>query len=483
MSRIRSRQLFLTLCSFLVVLSTVASRAQTFTTLVNFDGTDGQGPMYVMLLQGFDGNFYGTTAGGGTNVNCPGGCGTIFKMASSGEVTTLHSFNGTDGWAPEAGVIQTASGDFYGTTYSGDAQELGNIFKTTPAGATTSLFNFSGADGQYPEAALIQGTDGNFYGTTYGGGSHLSGTVFKITPQGKLTTLYNFCSEKDCPDGSGPVGPLFQASDGDFYGTTLYGGENDTYPCNEGCGTLFKITSQGKLTRLYSFCSEPNCADGSSPTSGLMQAADGTLYGTANGGGANDLGTVFKLVGYKPTIIYSFCSLPNCADGIGPNGTLIQATDGNFYGTTEYGGVSEFCHIASCGTIFQLTPAGVLTTLYDFGFDGVEPEAGLTQGTDGSFYGTTTNGSYGTVFNLSMGLGPFVEAIPASGEIGAQVTILGNNLKGTISVSFDGASATFKVVSNSEITATVPAGATTGTVEVTTPSGVLDSNLAFRVTN
>jgi uncharacterized repeat protein (TIGR03803 family) len=376
--------------------------------------------------------------------------------------------------------FQTASGDFYGTTYFGDSEEFGNIFKTTLPGATTSLFNFDSTNGQYPEAALIQGTDGNFYGTTYGGGAHNSGTVFKITPQGKLTTLYNFCSEKDCPDGLGPMGPLFQASDGNFYGTTLYGGDNDTYPCNEGCGTLFKITVQGKLTRLYSFCAQTNCADGASLTSGLMQAADGTLYGTTNRGGENSDGTVFKLVGGKPTIIYNSCSQPNCADGYVPNGTLIQATDGNFYGTTAYGGVNIACLNQNCGTIFQLTAAGVLTTVYDFGVDGAQPQAGLTQGTDGSFYGTTTAGN-GTVFNLSMGLGAFVELIPDAGTVGTSVIVLGNNLKGATSVTFNDVPATFKVVSNTEIKATVPSGASSGTVSVDTSSGILNSNIAFRV--
>lgn len=482
-----SGEILFGLCASILMLWGTALRAQTVTTLVSFDQTDGSDPMYVTLLQGFDGNFYGTTGAGGTNENCPGGCGVIFKVTPSGQLTALHSFNGTDGRDPEAGLIQGSNGEFYGTTSLGGAQEAGNIFKANPAGATSSLFAFtiSDSDGQDPTAALIQGADGNFYGTTYGGGAHSSGTVFKITPQGKLTTLYNFCSQKGCPDGVGPMGPLFQAADGNFYGTTLYGGDNDAYPCNEGCGTLFKFTSQGKLTRLYSFCAETNCADGAGPTAGLMQAANGNLYGTTGDGGKNGLGTIFELAGNKLNTIYSFCSLPNCADGFGPSGALIQATDGNFYGTTAYGGVADYCFGEHCGTIFRLTSTGALTTLYVFGLSGVAPMAGLTQGTDGSFYGTTSAGGAGngTIFNLSMSLGPFVETKPISGNIGVSVIILGNNLRGSTNVSFNGVPAKFQVVSNTEITAAVPSGATTGTVEVTTPGGKLDSNVQFRVTN
>ena len=201
------------------------------------------------------------------------------------------------------------------------------------------------------------------------------------------------------------------------------------------------------------------------------------------GGGANGYyGTVFKITtGGKLTTLYSFYSQTNCTDGQNPSAPLIQATDGDLYRTTEGGAYSG-------GTVFKITPSGTLTTLYSVtGMNDGDPSAGLVQDTNGNFYGTTSGGCglmhpCGTVFRLSVGLGPFVETLPASGKVGAAVKILGTDLTGAISVTFNGTAATFKVVSKSLITTTVPAGATTGTVKVTTPKGTLKSNVVFRVT-
>src|SRR5208282_398944 len=194
-------------------------------------------------------------------------------------------------------------------------------------------------DGNTPRGGLIQATDGNLYGTTNDGGSNGFGTVFKITPSGTLTTLYNFCSEPDCPDGTYPETGVIQATDGNFYGTTG--------------STVFKITPSGTLIFDVAVDGVPN---------GLIQASDGNFYGTTYGGGANSDGTVFKITPSGTlTTLYSFCSKANCTDGANPQAGLIQATDGNFYGTTTFGGAN------SDGTVFKITPSGgTLTTLYSF---------------------------------------------------------------------------------------------------------------------
>jgi uncharacterized repeat protein (TIGR03803 family) len=216
--------------------------------------------------------------------------------------------------------------------------------------------------------------------------------------------------------------------------------------------------------------------------SGLLQAASGELVGTTQSSGANDGGTVFEITTTGTvTTLYNFCALSGCADGSAPSpyAALIQATDGNFYGTTGAGGSSND------GTVFKMTPAGVLTTLHSFdGSDGAGPAAELVQATAGNFYGTTNGGGSlgdGTVFALGTGLGAFVKTAPTVGHVGAHVVILGNNLASTISVTFNGTAATFTVVSPGAIRTSVPTGATTGSVQVTTASGTLTSNVPFRV--
>jgi uncharacterized repeat protein (TIGR03803 family) len=233
---------------------------------------------------------------------------------------------------------------------------------------------------------------------------------------------------------------------------------------------------------LYTFCSKSGCKDGGSPRAGLVQATDGNLYGTTVGGNVyNGDGTVFKITASgKLTTLHSF----DGTDGASPYAGLVQATDGNLYGTTDFGGANCVSD-GGCGTVFKITPKGKLTTLHSFdGTDGADPYAGLVQYTDGNLYGTTaTGGSYGrgTVFSLSVGLGPFVETQPTSGKVGTAVKILGTDLTGASRVTFNGTAARFKVISKSEIETNVPSGATTGTVEVKTKN-TLKSNVVFRVT-
>ncbi len=476
--------------------------AQTFTTLFSFNGgtavgghNDGNEPL-AALRQGTDGNLYGTTAGGGAF-----GGGTIFMITTGGTPETLYNFCGqpacADGSEPYAGLVQAANGDFYGTTYHGGNGAsvfytgYGTVFKITPSGALTALYSFcaqSGCpDGASPYGGLVEANNGDFYGTTYqeGVNNPLGGTLFRITPSGALTTLYTFCAKSSCGDGQQPAAALIQANNGDLYGTTPEGG------VYSGEGTIFETTPSGTLTTLFSFCGA--CLAGGVPYASLVQATNGDLYGTATGGGTYDGGTVFKITTEGAlTTLYSFCTQTDCTDGSYPWG-LIQATDGNFYGTTFSGGA--YGH----GTIFEMTPRGALKTLYSFCAqsgctDGANPYAALVQDTNGTFYGTTSDGGTynvtypcdgggcGTVFSLSVGLSPFVKTQPTSGKVAAAVKILGTDLTGATSVSFNGTEAAFTVNSTgSAISTSVPAGATTGTVQVVTPTGALSSNVPFRV--
>ncbi len=426
-------------------VSTPKAEAQVaLTTLHSFcsqggsECTDGLAPVGG-LVQGSDGNFYGTTSYGGASY-----AGTIFKLTPSGAVTTLHTFclqaNCPDGRYPEGGLLLATDGNFYGTAGDGGAEYGGTALKITPSGTLTTLYSFCTqgrcADGYDPVGGLAQGSDGNFYGTTTMGGANYSGffggTVFKITPSGALTTLYSFCSQAYCTDGGNPLAGLVQGSDGNFYGTTLSGGVD--YSSLLYGGTVFKITPSGTLTTLYSFCPEGSrCTEGANPVSGLVQGSDGNFYGTTTMGGANGYygGTVFKITpNGTMTVLYSFCSETNCTDGMSPRAGLLQGSDGNFYGTTSGGGANGG-RASGGGTVFRISPSGVLTTLYSFCSesncaDGAYPYAGLVQGSDGNFYGTTNSGGAGgggpdgggTAFKFSPQLYPQATVTPASLALG-----------------------------------------------------------------
>jgi uncharacterized repeat protein (TIGR03803 family) len=463
----------------------ISAEAQTFKTLHSFDGTDGAQPL-AALVQGTNGNLYGTTNQGGAV-----GLGTIFKMTPGGSLTTLYSFcsqpNCADGANIYGGLTPGRNGNLYGTTLYGGTFQEGTVFKISPAGSLTTLYSFCSVDGcpdgAMPEAGLVLGTDGNFYGTTSSGGANGAGTVFRITPGGRLATLYSFCTLTSCSDGANPYAALVQGTDGNFYGTTLSGGA-----VISNAGTVFKITPGGALTTLYAFCTQGSpCTDGESPEGALIQASDGYFYGTTYNGGALLGGTIFKVTASGTlTTLLSF----EGGDGQNPTGGLIQATDGNLYGTAVNGnnGVSG----TNSGTVFRITRGGALTTLYTFCVqggscaDGSNPISGIVQGTNGTLYGTTSDGGElgagdGTTFSLSVDLHAFVETVPVAGKVGQSVLILGTNLTGATSVTFNGTAATFTVSSRTLITATVPTGATTGKVQVTTPSGTLSSNAPFRV--
>jgi uncharacterized repeat protein (TIGR03803 family) len=463
------------------VAAAIGAPAQTFTNLLNFDGTNGSYPQPAPLIQGIDGNFYGTTSGGGLYDSCMyGTCGTVFKITPEGALTTLHNFTGgEDGSGPMPGLALATNGVFYGVNSDGGNFGHGVAFKISAGGTLTAPLAFSGgAEGANPNSTPIQATNGNLYGTTVNGGTNGDGAIFEITPADALTTLHDF----DFTDGWDPQdAPLVQATDGDLYGETAGGGKSSS--CTSNCGTVFRITPGGGFTSLHSF----NGTDGHAPAGGLVQATDGNLYGTTEAGGANNDGTVFKItLGGALTVLHTF----DGTDGNTPEG-LVQATDGNFYGAAFGGGANGF------GTIFKITPGGTLTTLHNFdGTDGAHPYGALLQATNGTFYGTTsycnlfgTPGGCGcptlgcgTVFSLSVGLDPFVTFLPAARPVGDVVEILGQGFTGATGVSFNGTSATFTVESDTYLTATVPAGATTGSITVTELGGILTSNKIFQVT-
>jgi len=462
-----------------VLFATTASfvSAQTFTTLHSFTQTEDP---TAALIQATDGSLYGTTFGNPYDNQG----GTIFKITPTGTLTGLYSFCGgdcPDASNPAGALIQATNGDFYGTTEYGGTGGNGVVFKITPTGEFTNLYNFCSlfgcADGENPLAGLVQSVKGDLYGTTYyGGTSGHAGTIFTITPDGTFKTLYNFCLVNGCPDGENPAAALIQASNGNFYGTTQSGGANNA-------GTIFQITPSGVLTTLHSFCSL-GCSGGSLPLTGLVQASNGDLYGTS-AGGANGSGTIYSItVSGAFATLYSLCSQTGCPDGSDANEAgLVEGTDGKLYGTTYEGGANN------SGTIFSITTAGALSTHYSFWSqsgcaDGSGPYAALVQDTDGAFFGTTVGGgveSGGVVFSLSTGLRPFVKTHPASGTVGTVIKVLGTDLTGATSVSFNGVAAAFEVVSSTYIATTVPAGATSGKVKVVTPGGTLYGNKSFEV--
>ena len=373
------------------------------TTLYSFaPANDGASPA-AALVQGSDGYFYGTTERGGPS----GGNGTVFKISANGVLTTLHSFSGTNDGAFPSALMQGSDGYFYGTTSGGGTYTNGTVFQISPNGALTSLYSFTGGnDGSGPNG-LAQGSDGNFYGTTSQGGSYPGpyggggGTVFKISPNGALTSLYSFTGGND---GAQPLAGVVQGSDGNFYGTTYYGGSTNPNT-GQGVGTVFKITPNGTLTSLYSFT---NANDGGWPVAGLVQGSEGNFYGTT-------YDTVFKISTNGALTTLHASAGGN--DGFTFNG-LVQGSDGYFYGTTYDGGQFASPSAGTLGTVFRISTNGALTTLRLFGSgnDGANPAAGLVQGSDGNFYGTTSwggAGGAGTVFRLTIVPQPQLTIIPS----------------------------------------------------------------------
>jgi uncharacterized repeat protein (TIGR03803 family) len=395
----KSPRIFMAIVLLVLAVHLEGASGQTLTPLYQFGAvaTDGGSPQ-AGLVQGRDGNFYGTTYLGGTN-----GDGTVFRISPIGNLTNLwqFSFVGLDGGNPSGVLLQGRDGNFYGTTSSGGTNvfSCGTVFQITPAGTLTTLHTFGFFDGCSPVAGLIQGSDGNLYGTTGAGGAHGAGNVYRISTNGDIAVLWSFCADKDpitfnCPDGGGG-NPLVQGSDGYFYGASYNGGLYEQ-------GTVFRMTSAGTLTTIY------NCGasdtDAMEPNSGLVQGSDGYFYGVSLYGGTYGSGTVFQISSGGNLTAWSFGT--HSTDGSAPQAGLVQGSDGYFYGTTEFGGTNNN------GALFRINAAGNFTTLYQFGgvaIDGLYPTAALVQGSDGYFYGTTGFGgtnSAGTLFKYGTPLSP-----------------------------------------------------------------------------
>jgi uncharacterized repeat protein (TIGR03803 family) len=423
-----------------VLLTPLGANAQTLQTFAFPSGSSTdpapQGARSFAGLTWEGGFLYGTTSSGAniytTSPNGCGwsnGCGTVFKLnPSTGKLTTIYKFCPTlscsGGGHPLAGLT-FMGGAFYGTTEGGGAngQDAGTVFKLTkPASpgalwTETALYSFCSAngcsDGETPLAGVVFDKAGNLYGTTYAGGANGYGTVFELNPNtGVLTTLYSFCSLANCTDGEHPYAGVVFGKGNNLYGTTAGGGN--------GNGSVFALNPMTKkLTTIYSFptvsCPPNNCyPSGQGPLAGVVSDASGALYGTTSAGGANNYGVVFKLTPpstgkvWPESVLYSFCSLNNCADGYDPVAGVSFDNSGLLYGTTEFGGAASQYN---AGTAFRLDPtSGLLTTLFSFSgvpmgkcpgpcftayASGAQPAAGLTVVSQDSaimLYGTTSIG-------------------------------------------------------------------------------------------
>ncbi len=398
--------------------------------------TDGANP-YGELTKGNDGNFYGMTSSGGSNSD-----GTIFKITPSGTFAVLRHLSSADGSHPYGHLVLAPDGNFYGCTYAGGAFGYGTIFKVTATGTLTVLHSLSSAtDGANCYGSLVRGSDGLFYGITNGGGTNGDGTIFKITSTGTYTVLHNMSNA----DGVHSQSDLIQASDGNFYGMANAGGSNFQ-------GTIFKITSTGTFTVLRNLSSS---TDGQAPYGALVQATDGLLYGMCANGGDHSGGTVFKIsTSGAFTKLFSFTSATN---GANPKGSLVQSTDGKLYGMASIGGESLY------GSVFKISTTGTFTLLNSFngGINGNAPYESLVQSTiDNAYYGTTSGGGtfdYGTVFKLCGGtltvLHSFNRNVDGAVPKGSLVLGTDSNFYGmTSDGGSNGVGTIFKITSNGNYT-------------------------------
>ena len=461
---------------------------------------------------------------------------TFQPSAQSQAITQLFAFGCShsgvciDGNFPDGGLLQASDGNLYGTTVSGGNggfnQVGGTIFKITPVGALTVLFTFQAdqgghfTNGNQARAGMVEGKDGFLYGTTLAGGASNQGVVFKISKTGTFQVLHSFCSLAGCADGSAPQAQLALGNDGNLYGTTLGGG-------SANAGTVFRFTPAGTLTTLHSL---DGAGDGAEPFGGLIQASDGNFYG-ASEGGTEDLATsLFRITpSVQFTVLASLFTLGNI------QGQWVQATNGMLYGAIQYdtvfdstlagnvqslilldvskvgnGGLASGLIQASdgnlwgtglgqsfgpdFGAVYSVSVGGSFVNSFMFNCqNGSLPVAAPIQGSDGRLFGTASgcgrdsqgHQAFGTVWVLDAGLKPPAAAIsgftPASGKVGSRVTIRGSSFIGTSAVAFNGVNASFRVLNTKFLTATVPAGATTGPISVTNAGGTATSKKQFTV--
>lgn len=476
------------------------------TSLASFGGPDGILP-YSGLTLGSDGNFYGTTYSGGVPAQAP--YGTVFRMTPAGSLNVLYTFtNGTDGALPIAPPVEGADGNYYGTTCPGCNGQggYGSVYKITPSGTFTVLYAFDDTHGSTPDDPLLLARDGNLYGTTQFGGIHGAGEVFKLTPRGAITVLINF----DNAHGGLPTSPLIQAADGNFYGTTTNGGDF-------GYGVVFRVTPGGRFRVLHHM---NGTTDGGVPYAGLVQATDNNVYGVNSYGGAigpgcpTGCGTIFRVTPQGVfSVVYNF----DQTTGQTPYSTMFQHTNGMLYGMTNLGGTAAgaLCGVGQCGVFYSLnigaapfvrplpgsSRVGNKIEIIGQGFTGLTgvsfngtPASFTVQGdtyitaivpsgaTSGFLTVTTPNGTLksNTPFRVVPQIKTFT---PTRGAPGTAVAITGVSLSQTKSVTFGGIAATsFTVNSDTQVTVTVPTGAKTGSIVITTPGGAATSTQSFTVT-
>jgi uncharacterized repeat protein (TIGR03803 family) len=469
---------FLTLAfAYLALTFSLAARvqAQTFDYFAFFNGTDGDGPN--TIIQGTDGNFYTTTSQGG-----PLQYGNIVRITPSGEITSLYDFCSkpqcSDGAIPFSPPILGSDGNLYGVTYAGgsdldNGNGWGTVYKMALDGQFTTLHTFCTYpcdDGVNPKG-IVQAADGNLYGVTSGGGEFGGGTIYRITTTGEFKVVHNFCSLADCADGQAPESSPILGSDGNLYGTTYFGNGEDN------SGTVYSLTPSGTFGVVHTFSFhntfDHSYNEGEDPIA-VVQDAHGNLFGTTYEGGTFGQGNIFEITStHQYRVLHNFT--------YGPESSVYGVTyanDGNLYGTA--GGIN------AQGSMFEITPAGDYTTIqYFFGKNGIWGPYGFYQAPNGNLYGSVAtynhNNDNGALFGFSNDFSPSVQTVPGGGKVGASVLILGDNLTGSTSVTFNGVAAAFTVESDTYIKATVPAGATTGVVSVVTPSGTLNSNPQFVV--
>jgi uncharacterized repeat protein (TIGR03803 family) len=469
---------------------TTVTALHWFTT----NGIDGDTPNG--LAQGSNGNLYGTTQFGGLNQIL----GSVFSLSTNGTLITLASFAGTNGSRPQATVLQAADGNLYGSTVSGGMDGVGTSFKLTTNGFLTTLYSFVGSsDNINPYAALVQGADSNFYGAGVNQFTS-NGTVFRMTLAGTVTNIYSFTGGAD---GTSAAGALLPLPDGNFYGLSGGGGAS-------GRGNVFRISPGGTLTTIYSFSGG---SDGYAPAGALVRGSDGALYGVTTHNvfaGFQFYGTIFRVTtnGALGTL---YTLNPVFGDGLYPSAGLLQASDGNLYGTTEFGGAS------GNGTVFRITPGGAFAKLVNLdGIDlGAHPRAALVEGPDGALYGTANSGGpggRGTIFRLSFTSAPQITGQPANvavlpgGNASFSVAVFGapallyrwqkngtnlndtGNLSGsatrilTLTNVSPADAGTYAVSVTNTLGFTTSAGATLTIVPVPMFQSVIKSNTTFRFT-
>jgi len=458
---LQAKTFALTMLILAFATAALPAAAQTPTVLYNFqnnlsDACVPQGS----LAQGRDGSLYGVGVDGGFHSCGANGYGAVYKISTTGVENVV--FNFPTGWGScNSGLTLGSDGNFYGACETGNpATGLGSIYKVTPSGVFTDLHDFTATAGDaYPLFAPIQALDGNFYGAT-GLQNAICGNVYKLTTAGVYTNLHTFSG--DCLTASG----LTQGKDKNLYGTLLFCSASG----NRGCA--YKITTKGVYKVFYGFVD----ATGWTPSSGLIQATDGKFRGTTQLGGTGGNGAIYSLtLAGKITVLHNI----NVATDGGIL-SILQPTDGNFYGGGLNGGLGS-------GSLYELTAKGVFSAFLfpTNGSDGSEPASPLIQHTDGLLYGTTSAGGshgVGTFFSEDIGAKPFVRLALTSGIESTSVGIFGQGLSNATGVTFGGTTATFTTSGDGYLTATVPSGAKTGSVVVQIPSGNLTSSATFSVT-